>query len=148
MTGSDGQCGAWAAFMRDVLKVHGLNARLAAVVPDATSQGLPAGVTAAGFHVKNWTPTIPPSALPGIAGQGGVADPKSQFADHALVEWNGALYDPSYGTGPFPSLLAWQRASLDHVAFWENGIVGGQLHYESNAGALWTQFTTIQGYQP
>ena len=40
-------------------------------------------------------------------------NPWSLFSDHALVRYNGNLYDPSYGTDITDSLLNWENANLD-----------------------------------
>jgi len=37
----------------------------------------------------------------------------SLFADHALIEFNSKIYDTSYGTGPFNSLVEWEDGSID-----------------------------------
>lgn len=57
----------------------------------------------------------------GSPGQGGVGDPPAEFNLHWIIgrggaivggQWTGvALYDPSYGTGPFSSHIAWEAAS-------------------------------------
>jgi hypothetical protein len=48
----------------------------------------------------------------GVKGQGN-PDPLAVFGDHALVDIGGKIYDPSYGTGPFDSLVKWEDASVD-----------------------------------
>ena len=35
------------------------------------------------------------------------------FADHVLVKYAGKYYDPSYGTGPFDSVVRWEDDSVD-----------------------------------
>lgn len=146
ITNFDGQCGSWARFMRDVLKVHGIAAKVAGILPDESAPGVPQNLLPPhGILVKNHTTTPPFADLPGIPAQGGVADPHSAFLDHALTEWNGQLYDPSYGTGPFPTLLNWQRASLDVVVF----SADSQNPWVTvNTGANWALFTKIDSYQP
>ena len=58
---------------------------------------------------------------PGLPGQN-TANPKSLFEVHVLVEIGGKYFDPSYGTGPFDTLKAWEDlsvaafAKLDFVA--------------------------------
>jgi hypothetical protein len=47
-----------------------------------------------------------------VAGQGN-ADPIGIFGDHALIEYDGEIYDPSYGTGPFAGILEWEDASIE-----------------------------------
>jgi hypothetical protein len=41
-----------------------------------------------------------------MAGQGPTANPKALFTNHALLRYNGAYYDPSYG-----SVVAWANAT-------------------------------------
>lgn len=53
---------------------------------------------------------------PGVEGQGRtlVPNPPGWFAvgDHAIARYDGKLYDPSYGSGPFDDIRAWAIASL------------------------------------
>ena len=58
-----------------------------------------------------WGATEEVKDKPGIPGQNN-ANPKSTFANHIVVEIGGKIYDPSYGTGPFNNLLAWEDASV------------------------------------
>ena len=58
--------------------------------------------------------------LSGINGQGsgvGVVDPRSIFVNHAIVNYNGKLYDPSYGvkynSNGSTGMIALENASLD-----------------------------------
>lgn len=53
----------------------------------------------------------------GAPGQGN-ANPPGYFAvgDHAVTVYGGKIYDPSYGTGPFPDIQTWAAASLDGYA--------------------------------
>ncbi|MFQ6027515.1 MAG: hypothetical protein ACE5Q6_08490 [Dehalococcoidia bacterium] len=178
-----GRCGAWAPFLVDTFKIHGIFSLDVAVgskseywkqFPKASSTGL--GHIAMSSRtrdprirmmVKNWrydatsTGTDPrypytikaitefliwkgrvvstgPAVIrvaefvdqPGAPGQGN-ANPPGWFAsgDHALVQMveRGAfqfdLFDPSYGTGPFPdtfpkenAIIPWANASLDGFA--------------------------------
>jgi hypothetical protein len=39
-------------------------------------------------------------------------NPPGFFRNHFVVSRNGQIYDPSYGNGPFPNELAWERASV------------------------------------
>lgn len=79
------------------------------------------------FFVKFWDLSKANPFLihdkPGAPGQGhdnqeGHDNPKSDFTNHALVVYqtsaqNSLIYDPSYGTGPFKSMIEWEDASLD-----------------------------------
>ena len=120
----DGQCGAWAKFFIDMLKVQGIGITNEYVIfmPNPPS-GIPQDYV--GFVVKNWTfvgagtsghsthpyLNIPDSLLvgatsynwkfaevtdaAGIPGQGN-ANPASLFNNHQVMI-NGEYYDPSYG---------------------------------------------------
>lgn len=162
----DGQCGAWARFFRDVLKVHGVPAQLAAVVPSA--QEIPdtvpnpdggelAVVDHVGFDVQwtlhpnaPWEPRMvyPQGIVPsGIPGQGGVDNPESRFSDHALVIVENGLYDPSYGFGPYAgsdALRDWQASSLSSVIVQVHKPgEGNVLYHLLNDGASWDRLVEI-----
>lgn len=65
----------------------------------------------------------------GVPGQNN-ANPPGMFLDHAIVEYGGKLYDPSYGTGPFADLVAYEAASIAGFAIpqqFNPGIPGTQL---------------------
>lgn len=114
----DGQCGAWMAFFHDVLALHKISSSEIAVVNE-TGHG-------DAFLVKNATFSEPPNHIPeiwaydwpsqitlgqGVPGQGN-SNPRKAFYDHALVEYGGEYYDPSYGGSPFSSLHDFEEASL------------------------------------
>ena len=131
----DGRCGAFQELMYEVLRVQGIASIQKRV--DAPT-GAAGGVAAAKadylstygvdpdaiytegirdvFFVKNWTLSVTArwtiTDLTGVAGQGN-ADPIGIFGDHALIEYDGEIYDPSYGTGPFAGILEWEDASID-----------------------------------
>jgi hypothetical protein len=60
---------------------------------------------------------MPPEVVPllGVEAHGNV-DPPDVFVGHCLVKLNGLIYDPSYGTGPFPAgeagEIEWEDASV------------------------------------
>mgnify|MGYP000411580067 CR=1 FL=1 len=122
----DGQCGAWAKLLLDMLRAHGINYLNEYVFlyhVDPTSGNF-------GFLVNDWTfaqgngqsgdpafpyLNIPPefpnplivnntyvwrfaeaSDAPGVPGQGTV-DPASLFNNHQVVKIAGVYFDPSYG---------------------------------------------------
>jgi hypothetical protein len=64
----------------------------------------------------------------GIPGQNMATPSTKHFADHALVEFGGDLYDPSYGSGPYNNLLDWQRAAL--AAFGKHNVFTGDFDYD------------------
>ena len=55
---------------------------------------------------------IPQLALTGLAGQGN-DDPVSEFFNHAINEYNGQYYAPSYGTPKRSSQNDWEDESID-----------------------------------
>ena len=122
----DGQCGAWARFFMDMLKVQDITKtnNFVIVEPNAASG-------ANGFIVKDWSfvtgpgisghPTFPYLNIPGspltgpssynwrsspevpevtdstgIGGQG-TENPASLFGNHQIILIGGTYYDPSYG---------------------------------------------------
>ena len=50
----------------------------------------------------------------GIPGQGN-ANPPGIFSNHFIVRYSGVYYDPSYGSGGFPSSTAHEEASIDGI---------------------------------
>jgi len=118
----DGQRTAWADLFVAVLRAQGITKGQRVDVYN--SDGL-------GILVRNWTVLAGPSypgdypydllldmRYDGPANKGqGNTNPPGHFAFHSIVrmEMGGNVtryYDPSYGTGPFPSLRDWQNASL------------------------------------
>ena len=115
----DGQCGAWANLLIDILKAQGIDYynEWAIIEPGAGD---------AGFALKNWVFSEPGQSgdleypylcipgtnfmgttnynwiyadvtdMPGVLGQGNVANPRSLFMEH-FVFINGQYYDPSLG---------------------------------------------------
>jgi hypothetical protein len=142
LRGHIGRCGGWSAFFVDSLGVQGVEAEAKTPDDFAGWGALvPAGAqlmlikdwsfrppTGAGFFRWVTQVEVDPgvsahflgrpgfSDEPGVAGQGPSADPNPPgwfaVADHALDEFGGEIYDPSYGTGPFPNITRWARRSL------------------------------------
>jgi hypothetical protein len=54
--------------------------------------------------------------LPGAPGQDS-KDPPGQFNQHQVLKFDGAYYDPSYGLGPFSSLLELETAEFAGFAY-------------------------------
>jgi hypothetical protein len=117
-----GNCEAWAAFFSAALSDVGASSETVRLVVEAPD-GPCAKPLVCSLLVNNWKeiagkpPTnndefkIEASALEdqlGIPGQGN-ENPPGHFWDHVIVKAGkagakfSALYDPSYGTGPFPS---------------------------------------------
>ncbi|MCH7729060.1 MAG: hypothetical protein IH991_21645 [Planctomycetes bacterium] len=131
---ADGKCGAWAGLLRDVLAAQGINADFKGVKPILNGVGI---------IVNN--ATFPGSAAPGtINVDGGIPvyhentvnttgsvpaqnndTPRQKFKDHAVVIYDGKIYDPSYGRGEYDNLKAWENAALAGVtiAREEQGVV-------------------------
>jgi hypothetical protein len=114
----NGACGAWAAFLRSCLQLHGIEATILNVYCPPGSSG---------FAVNNFTRIRPGSTgnpnypdnmesdvvdAAGIGGQNN-SNPHPYFADHALVTVGNRIYDPSYGNGSyFNSKVAWEDLAL------------------------------------
>jgi len=103
LSGGDGRCEAWAGLFRDAIKVQGIAANMSVIAPYDTVFW-----TALGFDV-----------FASLDGQG-PTDPPSQrsFTNHAVVEYGGTIYDPSYGksftaAGATSALAAWENAALE-----------------------------------
>lgn len=92
----DGRCGSWGDFFYDCLKLQSMS------MLDVVKVRIVPGVGYNRMTVKS------------TSGQGGTPSVWS-FGDHCLVKCDGKYYDPSYGTGPYDTLLDWQKASLGSV---------------------------------
>jgi alpha-tubulin suppressor-like RCC1 family protein len=118
----DGRCGAWMRFLDAALRFQGIEGckQLKITTKDIPYKG--ETLTGDGFYVKNWDVSdLPPVALLGVPAQGeNNDDPHSAFDDHALVEYAGQLYDPSYGHR-YSNLSQWEDASLDFLWYRDTG---------------------------
>lgn len=133
LNGGNGSCGAWARFFASVLALQGIDQAVVEITPLASSS------PTAAIYVNNWTAlggspylaswfrdqgnTLNPVANTGarddlgLEGQGHNPNPVAIFRDHAVVRSNGAIYDPSYGSGPFSGWFwgaerGWENHSL------------------------------------
>jgi hypothetical protein len=61
----------------------------------------------------------------GIAGQGGIVNPYSDFGRHYLVKADGLIYDPSYGS-MFSSIEQWEAQSIDAFFWFTKKIINGE----------------------
>jgi len=98
-----GTCQAWTELFCEVLGAVGLHqATSICLVPPAEEGGC-----FAGFWMNERR-----------AGAQGNRRPPRGMINHSVVELDGALYDPSYGTGPFrgatlqEAVLAWKRVTV------------------------------------
>lgn len=101
----DGRCGAWQAFFRDCLRLQGIDSQYYDIEPrrsHGNENYLTYGV--AGIITKP------------IPAQGNDS-PHSNFTNHAMIEYNKMIYDPSYGGNPYNSLIDWEITSLDFVYY-------------------------------
>jgi len=132
----NGQCHAWAEFMRDVLDAQGIGA-----INGHSTQIIAVRIKQQfhGFAIKNWatsgtsypkliidldagvdgsSATTPdPNSnqaadAPGVPGQGTSPNPPAGFSNHYIVWANARYYDPSYGLGPFIDLKDYEDAAL------------------------------------
>lgn len=127
LKGNDGQCGSWASFFIDLLKIQGVSH---STVNGDYLRFNPSGVQADGFFVKDWTastgvftgmldPVFKYVMIPKypfivgqtynthysdlidntimIEGQGPNGNPASIFGNHQITIIGGNLLDPSYG---------------------------------------------------
>ena len=131
----DGRCGAFQELLEHVMLAQGIaSTPITVEAPTGAAGGVaaakadylatygvdPDSIYTGGirdvFFVKNWTLSTTArwtvTDLAGVPGQG-KADPIGIFGDHALIEYDGEIYDPSYGTGPFADILEWEDASVE-----------------------------------
>jgi hypothetical protein len=107
---ADGQCGAWANFFCDTLRVHSLSADNCTVTYGGYVPPYPEGFVSAehGIYIKP------------LEGQGGTPS-ENKFINHAVVKTSAvspnSVYDPSYGNKFDGSNMAEAEAK------WEEGAV-------------------------
>jgi hypothetical protein len=163
-TGS-GTCDAWARLFHGTLRAVGI-AGSGVIRVESTYRsdaghhlpGLP-GEARGGMLIREWRALNPGTApaqcqplfthqlvdvqgQPGIAGQGN-ADPRDSFVEHFIVKVDDWYFDPSYGTGPFGSQVAWEDAA---VAYFAKECAIGQQHgpvAKANQPHVETVFTPI-----
>jgi hypothetical protein len=168
LTTGDGRCGSFQELFYEILRIQGIaSMRKTVFAPKGAAGGVAAakadylatygvdpdtiysipGVDAIRdvFFVKNWTLSTAArwtvTDLSGVPAQG-KSDPIGIFADHALIEYDGEIYDPSYGTGPFADILEWEDASIDGF--------GVQFIHPSGLSAdfkFWTRKLDTKGTQ-
>ncbi len=150
----DGDCEAWANLLKDVLALHGIlvdsppggNAPGLVKLKPKISEPITLFAWLIGHYgnsfqiktverqlfVNNWSISEPmdatvsswnPKHKAGVSGQGN-DDPPSVFSVHQVIKYNGKIYDPSYGQGPFDSLKLWENACLAGAGFYWTGHVG------------------------
>jgi len=155
LAGGDGNCYAWADFLRDCWRVQGI----AGGVITCVRPGFVSGHQCDAFLAKNWTFSgsgVSTTTVPfvyvvgndvnpafGAPGQG-MGDPvESLFGQHFIVRYNLQFFDPSYGSGPFNTQLGWENSSLDGLMYW--GLYGGRsarLTKMKDAAATETVFSS------
>ena len=121
-----------------------LTADITAYLPSGTYQVIPI------FYVKSWnlstysTAPFSPVRNTGVAGQGN-ANPRAEFDNHAIVEYDGKDYDPSYGSPVFSSRVSWEDASLDgYGAYVINSATGTEYKWIWELDPKGTQETIFQ----
>lgn len=107
-----GTCQAWSELFAQTLLAQGIQGvQTLCVVPPKGATGFLMDTT----EYRTLHGRLSPR--PVIHGQG-TPNPPFAFYNHALVEFRGALYDPSYGNGPFTgatledAVLAWEKATV------------------------------------
>jgi hypothetical protein len=140
----NGQCGSWAYFLADTVKVQGL-AGVQIVEITSTYQNHALAQAQFGKYgallVKNWSGfdakgTAPAGVAPfthrakeikdetGIKGQGPEPDPYAMFGNHFVVQYGTKYYDAAYGKGDFgpagtdAGKQAWENAALEGFTCW------------------------------
>jgi hypothetical protein len=168
----DGRCGAWAQFFCDALAVDGITSTVETVNPPENNPGTSPSLYAAAqtklsaditaylpsgtyqvipiFYVKSWnlstysTAPFSPVRNTGVAGQGN-ANPRAEFDNHAIVEYSGSDYDPSYGSPVFSSRVNWEDASLEgYGAYVINSTSGTEYKWIWKSDPKGTQETIFQ----
>jgi hypothetical protein len=160
----NGRCGSYQQLLEHVLLVQGIvSTPVTVFAPTGGAGGIAAAkadyqatygvdpdtVYTGGirdvFFVKNWTLSATNrwtvTDLAGVPGQGN-ADPIGIFGDHALIEYGGEIYDPSYGTGPFAGIPEWEDASVEGygVQFIKAGFLSADFKF-------WTRKLDTKGIQ-
>lgn len=111
MVQADARCEGWSEFLFDILRTQAVSAAKIWIEGKPKTILGTQGVYVSGIVVKN-----NPS-------QGGHLTAPVRFNGHAIVRIKvnnvEKLYDPSYGTGPFVNLIAWEDASLVEVTYRE-----------------------------
>jgi hypothetical protein len=131
--GGNGTCVAWSRLFKTVCDAIGIGGTsIIQIESGYRNDGLltydDVPTTRGQFLVKDWTftatGTAPAGCAPfthiasevtddiGVAGQGN-SNPPGAFFNHFIVAYSGEYYDPSYGSGPFPTQLSWETASID-----------------------------------
>ena len=129
----NGTCVAWSRLFKTVCDALGISGTsIIQIESGYRNDGLitydDVPTTRGQFLVKDWTftatGTAPVGCAPfthiasevtddiGVAGQGN-SNPPGAFFNHFIVAYSGEYYDPSYGSGPFPTQLSWETASID-----------------------------------
>ncbi len=114
-----GQCGAWAEFLIDMYKCHGISSadKVYIVRNQRRTEAFLVknwNFIGTGSHSPPWTHTLGAECvvLPGVSGQRN-PNPPPAFENHFIVIHNGQFYDPSYGSTPFANQTTWENASID-----------------------------------
>jgi len=120
---TNGNCEAWASFLRDSLLSHGIIAHKIMAFPIADG-----GILVRNWRFKEESHGFPPYPYIvgmdafdewGIAGQGN-PNPPGYFNGHWITEWRSTYYDPSYGTKPVSGVKKdklYEDAALDGYSF-------------------------------
>jgi hypothetical protein len=95
----DARCGGWQGFLIEVFKTQGITATTFDIVPK------PRGG-------RRFSTVVVKASSPAQ----GNDTPQNRFTNHALVKYQGRIYDPSYGRD-FESLKAWENFSLEEVYY-------------------------------
>lgn len=92
------------------------------------------------LFINNWSTSDPNDLLVnrfnprhdfGIPGQGN-DDPPSMFNYHAAIRYNGKIYDPSYGQGPYITRKLWEDQSLAGCGYRVAGLDEFEMPFADN----------------
>lgn len=102
----DGRCQGWQGFFIDILKTQSISSEPVFLVAKRRQAPTECKWLESSIIVRS------------NRGQGDATNPAPvKFNGHAIVKARGKLYDPSYGTGPFADIKAWENASLLAVTY-------------------------------
>jgi hypothetical protein len=150
LSSGDGACGAWAKLFIDVLRSQGIDTQMigyyaplsfsinsfdsdfAARFP--SSKTPPIKNLFPVIFVKSWAlagDRFAPTDNKGIESQGNT-DPIAYFRNHAVVEYGGKIYDPSFGSDVFNSHQEWENAALDGFGVFTSSLFpnGSEIWFE------------------
>ena len=170
-----GRCGAWSHFFLDMCRVHG-NASAYSVTIHRGKLNAPSyiGMLVKNWSFKRSMATSRTAGpytfthefgggdqskvLSGVPGGGcepengaaaqGNGNPQSLFYDHAILTYDGAYYDPSYGSPRAMSGLEWEVQGLDGIFIKTSAVQFGAKHPGTQVFNFTGVVATVPKYVP